>query len=526
MARGTTRLVADDTAVPWKPAPYQHKAMKFLIENPCAGLFLDPGLRKTSTTLGAIKVLKKAGVLDKVLIVAPLRVCHSVWPAEIAKWKDFNHLKCVVLHGTKKEEALNQDADIYLINPEGLDWLFGVSKVKVDGKKKRTITYDLKRFKKLGIDTLVIDEISKFKRAGSERFAVIKPILDFFDRRWGLTGSPASNGLMDLFGIMYMLDQGQSLGQYITHYRSAYFTPIGFGGYTWVLQPGAEKRIYERIAPIVFRLSGEDYVKLPKLVENVIKVELPEKARKIYDELEGDFITEVEKNIVTAVNAGVASGKCRQVANGGLYYTQEVDEQGVKQGKREWADLHDAKIEAVRDLVEELNGQPVIIAYDYEHDLARLLKEFGKDTPVIGGGVNPKKSDAIVKLWNAGKIPVLLVHPAAVAHGLNMQEGNSQHIILHSLTWDFELFDQLLRRLRRSGNTADRVFVHFIIAKDTIDEAVVIALRKKDRVQSDLLSALRDYTKAKKRTKKVVVPVAILSSALKKSPVARKTRSL
>ena len=406
-----------------------------------------------------------------------------------------------ILHGQDKEAALSRDADIYLINPEGLQWLFGVTKEKIDGRKKVVLKYDLKRFKNLKIDTLIIDEISKFKNASSDRFQILKPLLEKFDRRWGLTGSPAPNGLLDLFGILYIIDLGRALGPYITHYRASYFSPTGYGGYTWVLQPKAEELIYKRIAPCIFRLSDKDYVKLPKLIPNVIKIELPPKVRKIYDELEEEFLSEIDGDIITAVNAGAASIKCRQVANGGLFLAQLVDEQGRKASKREWIDLHNEKIDAVSDLLDELNGAPAIITYDFEHDLARLLKAFGKDSAVIGGGVSAKKSDLIVDAWNRGELPRLFGHPAAMGHGLNMQDGNAQHIIWHSLTWDFELYDQLIRRLLRSGNKAEHIFVHHIVAKDTIDEAMLLALKRKKRTQSALLDALKEYSVARKANK-------------------------
>lgn len=523
-SRSASREPAGDLtskAVPWNPEPYQIEAVSFLLDHACAGLFLPPGLRKTSCTLGAIKLLKREGILDKVLIIAPLRVCYSVWPKEVAKWKDFEHLRVEILHGDKKDEALKRDADIYLINPEGIPWLLGAQKVKMMWKNKRKIEYDqelvgkpgivvksqwkydLKKFKALGVDTLVMDEISKFKHANNDRFAHLKQMLNLFDRRWGLTGSPAPNGLLDLFGVMYAIDGGRSLGQYITHYRNAYFMQSGWGGFEWVPQVGAEERIYERIAPVTFRLDAEDYLTLPKLVENIVQVELPPEARRIYDELEDEFISELlDGTTVVAANAGAASVKCRQVANGGLFLQQEVDEDGRKKGKREWRDIHTTKVEATRDLVEELNGAPAIITYDFEHDLARLLKEFGEKSAVIGGGVSAKKSDAIVEQWNSGKLPWLFGHPAAMGHGLNMQDGNAQHIILHSLTYDFELYDQLIRRLLRSGNAASHVFVHFVVAKNTVDEAIVMALRKKEKTQSALLNALREYSKQRQAEKR------------------------
>lgn len=486
---------------PWNPEPYQIEGVEFLLEHAAAGIFLDPGLRKTSITLAAIKVLKKEKLLNRVLVIAPLRVCYSVWPKEVKKWKDFEHLRVEILHGKDKEEALHRDADIYVINPEGLEWLFGVTKEKVTVKHKdgstseRTmLKHDMKRVKELDFDTLVIDEISKFKHASSGRFQILKPILPKFARRWGLTGSPAPNGLMDLFGIMYVIDLGRALGQYITHYRAAYFTPMGYGGFTWVLQRDADKAIYERIAPSVFRLADEDYLKLPKLIENVIKLELPPKVRKMYDELEEEFFLQLDEGIITAANAGAASTKLCQIANGGLFLQQEVDEQGRKASKREWVDLHTAKVEAVEDLLEELGGSPAIITYDFEHDLARLLKALGKESAVIGGGVSAKKSDLIVDAWNRGELPWLLGHPAAMGHGLNMQDGNAQHIIWHSMTWDYELYDQLIRRILRSGNKADCIFVHILIMRDTVDEAKLLSMRRKKNTQGGVLNAMKEYS--------------------------------
>jgi len=471
------------------------EGVKFLLEHAAAGIFLDPGLRKTSITLAAIKVLMKEKLLSRVLIIAPLRVCYSVWPKEVKKWKDFAHLRVEILHGKGKEEALRRDADIYVINPEGLEWLLGVTKVRPPGKKKAVIKYDLARFKLLAADTLVIDEISKFKHATSDRFQMLKPILPKFDRRWGLTGSPAPNGLLDLFGIMYMIDLGRALGPYITHYRAAYFTPTGFGGFNWVLQHNAEEAIYERIAPSVFRLSEDEYLKLPRIVENIIKLDLPDKVRKDYDELEKEFIIQIDAGTITAVNAGAASTKLCQIANGGLFLSQDVDDEGRKATKREWVDMHTAKIDAVEDLLEELGGSPAIITYDFEHDLARLKKALGKDTPTIGGGVSAKKSDEIVDAWNRGELPYLLGHPAAMGHGLNMQDGNAQHVIWHSLTWDYELYDQLIRRLRRSGNKAETVFVHLLVMRDTVDEAKVLAMRRKKNTQGGLLTAMQEYSR-------------------------------
>lgn len=466
----------------WKPRPYMKKAVKFLLEHAAAGLFLDPGLGKTAITLAAIKFLKEQGVLDRVLVIAPLRPCYSVWPAEIKKWKDFRQLTYEILHGPKKDEALEREADIYIINPEGLPWLLGT--------KKNGNQVDVTTFREHGFDTLVVDELSKFKSTRTSRFKMIKKILGLFARRWGLTGSPASNGLMDLFGQCYVLDEGRSLGKYITRYRMDYFYQVD--QYLWVPQPGAEEQIYERLAPLVLRMSADDYLELPRLLENNIRVEIPDKAMKIYSKLEDDLIAQVENHTVVATNAASASTKCRQVASGGIYVDPEIEELiKIPKGKRKWVDLHTAKVDALAELVDELQGSPLLVAYDFKHDLERIRERLGRDVPYIGGGVSTKKSTQLEREWNMGMIPVLLAHPASVAHGLNLQESG-RHVCWHSLTWDYELYDQFIRRVYRQGNKSSNVTVHHILARDTIDEAILGALRGKKKGQDALFDALRE----------------------------------
>lgn len=477
---------------PWQPHNYQKKAVKFLLEHAAGALFLDPGLGKTSITLAAIKMLKKKKLLSKVLLIAPLRVCHNVWPNEVIKWKDFNELKIVVLHGKDKEKLLKEEADIFVINPEGLDWLLDVQKTKgISGKT--SVSINKKRWKALEFDTLIIDELSKFKHSSTNRFKSLKLVLDTFSRRWGLTGSPASNGLLDLFGQCYIIDQGNALGKYITHYRSQYFLP-SYDGFGWTPQEGAEERIYEKLAPLALRMSADDYLDMPELIENNIYIELPEDARSIYDELEDDLITKVNSDVIVASTAAVASMKCRQVANGGIYYEPELKALFPKASSKEWHNIHTAKVDALIDLIEELQGSPLLVAYDFEHDLDRIRKKLGKDIPYIGGGVTSKRSIEIVNDWNAGKIPVLLGHPQAMAHGLNLQEmGN--HVCWHSLTWNFELYDQFIRRVYRQGNKSQSVFIHHIMAKNTIDHAMLSALKSKNKGQKALFDALKNYAK-------------------------------
>jgi len=478
---------------PWQPHAYQKKAVKFLLEHAASALFLDPGLGKTSITLAAIKLLKQKKVLDKVLLIAPLRVCYSVWPKEVEKWQDFHGLRVQVLHGSKKDEALKADADVYVINPEGLEWLLQVKKTKTPSGKTK-VDVDLRRWKALGFDTLVVDELSKFKHVATNRFKALKLVLSTFRRRWGLTGSPASNGLLDLFGQCFVLDQGRTLGPYISHYRMKYFVP-SHDGFSWNIREGAEDEIYERINPLALRMAADDYLDMPTLIENNIRVDLPPNVMEVYDRLENDLIAKLGDGIVVASNAAAASMKCRQVANGGIYLDPEVEALvKLPKSKREWANLHTEKVDALAELIEELQGSPLLVAYDFEHDLDRLRERLGKDIPYIGGGVTAKRSAELEQLWNAGKLPVLLGHPQAMAHGLNLQEmGN--HVCWHSLTWDYELYDQFIRRVLRQGNKSKKVFVHHIIARGTVDEVVLAAVKSKRRGQNALFDALKKLRK-------------------------------
>lgn len=490
----------------WVPNKYMKRAVKFLKENAAAALLLDPGARKTSITLKAFKDLKESGVARKALIIAPLRPCYRVWPPEAEKWDEFKDLKVVVLHGPKKDQLLASKADIYVINPEGLEWLFKPtsSPARFGGKPKKKV--DLKRFKALGFDTLVIDELTKFKHPSSGRFKMLKEVLPTFSRRWGLTGSPRANRLMDLFGQCFVLDLGAALGPFISHFRANYFVPVGTEGWDWRPQRDAEKRIYEEIAPLCFRFEVEDYLELPEIVPVPIWVDLPPAARKTYDAVEEDLIARVGEGLITAANSGVASMKCRQVASGAVYADVEP---GAPGSKRQVLEVHGAKLDALEALIEELAGAQMLVGYDFAHDAMRIKgrmdrpKDLGasiweRDVPYIGGGVTPKRSGEIELAWNRAEIPTLLGHPQSMGHGLNLQEGQCMHVGWFSLTWDFELYDQFIRRVRRSGNKTKRVWVHPILARDTVDEVQWHALRHKEKGQRGFFDALKEYAARRK----------------------------
>ena len=344
--------------IDWTPHKYQKRAVKFLLEHACAALFLDPGLGKTSVTLAALSFLKKRKMFSKALVIAPVRVCYNVWPGEIEHWADFQGLKVEILHGPDKAEALKRDADLYVINPEGLDWLLYMEKSKTP-TGKTAINVDVKAFKRLGFDILVVDELSKFKHIGTNRFKALKQVLHTFGRRWGLTGSPAANGLLDLFGQAYVLDIGRTFGPYVTKFRLQYFVPQDKEGYVWKPRAGAEDEIYERLAPLALRI-GDEELDMPLLIENRIKVDLPDGVRQLYDEMESELIAMIDKRLIVANNAAAASTKCRQIANGGVFFYPELADNGLIQyKKRDWVNLHDAKTDALKDLVEELQGQPL-----------------------------------------------------------------------------------------------------------------------------------------------------------------------
>lgn len=498
MSKSTTpsKAPSKQSSNAWTPRVQQKLGMKFLIEHAAAIVAADPGVGKTTITYGAFKVLRKKGVAKKMLVIAPLKPAYLVWPPEAEKWEDFREYRVEVLHEKNRTEEAIARADVCVINPEGVDWLLGARRTK-NLKGKVSATIDTKRLRSFGFDTLVIDELTRFKHTQSGRFKVLKGALPFFERRWGLTGSLVANGLMDLFGQCYCVDLGRAFGQFITHYRTSYFDR-GFDGFTWTLREGAEERIYERLAPLVIRLSAEG---LPDIVEREIVFDLPPDVRKIYDQLEKAMIAKIEDRVVTAATAATASMKCRQVAAGGIYLDPDIDDllgTFKKKAQREWVNLHSTKAELVESLVEELQGSPLLVAYDFQHDLDRLRQVFtDHELPYIGGGVSPKRFKELEAQWNRGELKYLFGHPQSIAHGLNLQQAG-HHVCWHSLTWDFELYDQFIRRLRRSGSNAKRIFVHHLIARNTVDEQMLEASRSKGKGQQALYDALVALTKKRR----------------------------
>jgi SNF2 family DNA or RNA helicase len=457
----------------WEAKDYQKRAVRLLVSSGCGGMLLDPGLGKTSISLAAFSLLKKSGINKRMLVIAPLRPLLATWPAEMKKWADFADLRYAIVHGPKKEEMLSADADVFLINPDAMQWL------REDG-----------RWKRINADILCVDESTKFKNGNSKRFKALREMLSSFRRRWILTGSPAPNGLLDLFGQIFILDQGNALGRFITHYRNTFFYPSGFGGYNWNPKPGAEEDIAERINPLVLRLKAEDWIQMPELIFQDIAVELPSAARKVYTDVEHQFFTTLAGEDIVAANAAVAGGKCRQIANGGLYSGIA----GAGTGKRQFHAIHNAKVDALVSLVEELQGQPLLVLYEFDHDRERIQAAL-PGTPAISGGTSDKKSGEYIDAFNKGMLPILLAQPGSAAWGLNLQEVCFR-VCWFGMTWNLEHYDQATRRVWRQGQKSSHVIVYRIIAQDTLDEVVVSTLASKDKTQSGLMSLLKTLSKS------------------------------
>lgn len=442
----------------YNPHDYQRYAAEFIITHPISALLLDMGLGKTSITLTAINdLLFDSFEIHKVLVVAPLRVARDTWSAEIEKWEHLKNLQYSVVVGPAQErlKALCTPADIYIINRENIQWL-----VEESG-----LTFDF--------DMAVIDELSSFKNHQSKRFKAFMKVRPKLKRIVGLTGTPASNGLMDLFAEFKLLDMGERLGRLIGQYRNAYFQPDKRNGmvvYSYKPLPDAEQRIYDKISDITISMKATDHLKMPELISAEYMVQLSENEKEKYDRLKKDLIFSTEDNEVTAANAASLSNKLSQMANGAVY-----SDDG------ETVHIHDRKLDALEDIIESMNGRPLLVAYWFKHDLERIKKRFE---------IREIKSSEDISDWNSGKIPVALIHPASAGHGLNLQSGGST-LVWFGLTWSLELYQQTNARLWRQGQTADTVVIQHIIAKSTIDEQIMKALKTKDTTQAALITAVK-----------------------------------
>ena len=445
----------------YSPHKYQTYATDFILEHPISAVFLDMGLGKSVITLTAIfDLCLDSFLVRKVLVIAPLRVAADTWPGEIEKWDHLRGLTYSVAVGSEaqRKAALLQRVSVYIINRENVQWM--VENVPFE------------------FDAIVVDELSSFKNWNSKRFKSLMKVRPRAKRVIGLTGTPSGNGLMDLFAEFKVLDMGQRLGRFITKYRQDYFRPDRMNGqvvYSYKPLPGAEKRIYDKISDITISMKAADHLKMPELVNSEYRVYMEEPEQAIYDEMCEDLAAQLDKGEVTAANAGVLSGKLSQMANGAVY----TDNGDVEH-------IHDQKLDALEDIIESMNGKPLLVAYWYQHDLDRIEERLR----LRKIGFARLDSDASIAKWNRGEIPVALIHPASAGHGLNLQSGGAT-LCWFGITWSLELYQQTVARLYRQGQASKTVVVQHIITDGTIDERIMKALQYKDRTQSALIDAVR-----------------------------------
>lgn len=439
------------------PHDYQRYATDFIINNPISAVLLEMGLGKSVISLSAINEL----MLDyfdvsRTLVIAPLRVAISTWPEEIKKWEHLKYLTYSVVTGSEKEriDALKKPAHIYIINRENVDWLITKSGFK------------------WFFDMVVIDELSSFKSYQAKRFKSLLKARPKVKRIVGLTGTPSSNGLMDLWAEFRLLDMGERLGRYITHYRQNFFVPDKRNQqiiFSYKPKDGAEKVIYQLISDITISMKSKDFLKMPECIMNEVVVSLSEKEQKLYDSLKKDMVLSIEDEEIDAINAAALSSKLLQMANGAVY-----------NDKKESIVIHDRKLDALEDLIEGANGKPVLVAYWFKSDLERIKKRFD---------VREIKTSKDIADWNEGKVPIAVIHPASAGHGLNLQAGGST-LIWFGLTWSLELYQQTNARLYRQGQK-DTVVIHHIVSKGTIDEDVMKALNAKEKMQDALIDSVK-----------------------------------
>ncbi len=447
----------------YSPHEYQRYATEYIETHPVAAVFLDMGLGKTSITLTALNnLLFDSFEVRRILVIAPLRVARNTWGAEIEKWDHLNSLHYSVAVGTETERlsALRKPADIYLINRENVQWLISESGIPFD------------------FDMVVIDELSSFKNHQTKRFKALMKVRPKVKRIVGLTGTPSSNGLMDLWAEFRLLDMGERLGRFIGQYRTSYFRPDKQNGqvvFSYKPLPGAEKQIYSKISDITISMKSTDHLRMPELINSRYTVYLSERENSRYADLKEELVLQLPDGEVTAANAASLSGKLSQMANGAVYTDAG-----------ETVPVHERKLDALEDIIEAANGKPVLVAYWFRHDLERISERLQK----LKIPYARLDTDGSIRKWNAGEIPVALIHPASAGHGLNLQSGGNT-LVWFGLTWSLELYQQTVARLWRQGQESETVVVQHIITKGTIDERIMKALSEKDTTQAALIDAVK-----------------------------------
>ena len=447
----------------YKPHNYQSYCIERIVTDPAIGLFLRPGLGKTSITLTAINVLKYyKWSICKALVVAPKKVAEGTWSKEASKWDHLQHLRVVPILGSaaKRVKALNTPADVYVINRENIPWLVEYYK------------------QAWPFDMVVLDESTSFKNGRSKRFKALKLVRRFMKKIVLLTGTPSSKGLEDLWAQVYLLDEGVRLGKTLTQYRERYFVPDKRNAtQIWSYKPksDAEAAVLNAISDICISMKAEDYLELPECIEHEIPVILDEKVLKEYEQFERDLLLEVDEDVITATAAGVLTGKLLQCCSGAIY---DSDRKPIH--------IHDCKLDAYMELIEQLNGEPCITFYGFQHDKDRILEALSKTKLRVRVYKNTEDEDD----WNAGNIDVLLVHPSSCAYGLNLQAGG-RHIIWFTPNWSFELNDQGKCRLWRQGSPYDKIYNHYLVVQGCVDEDVIAAIRDRADTHETVMNVLK-----------------------------------
>jgi SNF2 family DNA or RNA helicase len=449
--------------VKYNPHDYQRYATEYIESHPAAAVFLDMGLGKTSITLTALNnLLFDYFDVHRILVVAPLRVARNTWSDEIEKWDHLHNLTFAIAVGTEKERiaALTQKSDITMINRENLQWLIE--------KSGQPFEYDM----------VVIDELSSFKNHQAKRFKALMKVRPKVKRIVGLTGTPSSNGLMDLFAEFKILDMGARLGRFIGQYRNSYFKPDKVNGpivYSYKPLPGAEDAIYQKISDITISMKAADHLKMPELINTKYMVHLSDKEKKKYEDMKAELVLALPEGEITAANAASLSNKLSQMANGAVY----ADDESI-------LSVHERKLDALEDIIESANGKPLLVAYWFKHDLMRIEQRLNeKKIPF-----QKLDTDASMKRWNKGELPVALIHPASAGHGLNLQSGGST-LVWFGITWSLELYQQTVARLYRQGQESRTVTIIHILTQGTVDEKIMKALADKDSTQSALIDAVK-----------------------------------
>ena len=460
--------------------PYQQKAVNFQCTRPHSALWLDMGLGKTAVTLTSIEYLLRSNYLKGVVIVAPIRVCRLVWRQEAVKWEHTKHLRFSMVTGTKDQRtrALLRDADIYLINYENLGWMADA----LD-------TYVISKGKEMPFDGIVYDEISKCKNSSTQRVKSLRKVLPHFKWRTGLTGTPASNGYKDLHGQYLVLDSGQRLGTSKTQFKHKFYRKEG--PFKEVPYADTEETIKHLIGDMTLEMSAADYNPLPDLIVNDVTVELPDDLRAKYEKMEKDFFLQLDSGTeVEMFNQASLTNKCLQFSNGAMYPVA---------GMPLWEAIHDLKLDALEDILEEAAGKPVLCSYAYRSDAERIMKRFQKDyRPINLTECKSEKSlmDAMDR-WQTGDCPLMIGHPASMGHGIDGLQRNGGSLVWFGLNWSLDLYDQFNARIRRQGRGDAPVLCHRILTLDTLDQAQALALDEKAVTQDSLRNAVKEYRRQK-----------------------------